>query len=112
MAIGMLLDFPSFGQDDYMSIHRAIGLETEPPDGLLLHSAGSTGNGWRIFDIWESRQAFERFARERIGPAAERAGLQVQVEPQFVELYNLWAPRADELMQLGASPYPTAAATA
>lgn len=41
-----------------------------PPEGLILHAAGKTDEGYRTVDVWESERAWERF-RERLpsGPA-------------------------------------------
>ena len=34
-----------------------------------MHSAGQGQQGYYVYDIWESREAFERFMEERLGPA-------------------------------------------
>src|SRR5204863_522149 len=40
-----------------------------PPEGLILHSAGPGEQGYYVYDIWESQEAFERFMEEKLGPA-------------------------------------------
>jgi len=42
----------------------------DAPDGLLVHSAGPTPEGWYVFEIWASREDYERFDDEQIAPAA------------------------------------------
>jgi hypothetical protein len=42
--------------------------EQEPIDGLRVHSAGYSGNGFRIFEIWDSKEQFDRFLGERLMP--------------------------------------------
>jgi len=37
--------------------------------GWRVHSAGQGGQGYYVYDIWESREAFERFMEEKLGPA-------------------------------------------
>lgn len=32
-----------------------------PVEGLILHTAGEGATGFRIVDVWESREAFSRF---------------------------------------------------
>ena len=39
------------------------------PEGLIVHSAGQGDQGYYVYDIWESREAFERFMEEKLGPA-------------------------------------------
>jgi hypothetical protein len=43
--------------------------EDEAPKGLIVHSAGEGDQGYYVYDIWESREAFERFMEEKLGPA-------------------------------------------
>jgi hypothetical protein len=34
-----------------------------------VHTAGQGDQGWYIYDIWESRQHFDRFIETKLGPA-------------------------------------------
>jgi hypothetical protein len=40
-------------------------LASAVPSGLLLHVAGPTDEGFRIIDIWASREDWERFRARR-----------------------------------------------
>jgi hypothetical protein len=42
--------------------------DQEPIDGLRVHSAGYSGSGFRIFEIWDSKEHFDRFLGERLMP--------------------------------------------
>ena len=42
--------------------------QQDPIDGLHVHSAGYTGSGFRIYEIWESREHFDRFLQDRLMP--------------------------------------------
>lgn len=35
------------------------------PPGLLLHVAGPTDEGFRVIDVWETREDWERFRADR-----------------------------------------------
>jgi hypothetical protein len=52
----------------------AAALEGLPPDGLLLHAAGPTDEGFRIIAVWESEAAWDRFREARLGGEAESVG--------------------------------------
>jgi hypothetical protein len=67
----MLQDLPEgMGQEQYDAINARMDVENDPPDGLIFHSAGEGPTGrWRIVDVWESRQHYQRFFEERLGPA-------------------------------------------
>jgi hypothetical protein len=41
-----------------------------------VHAAGESGSGIRIIDVWESKQQFERFQSERLGPAMRKVGIE------------------------------------
>ena len=46
------------------------------PEGLVLHAAGPTDEGFRIIAVWETEDAWERFRAERLG-AEDEAGAHV-----------------------------------
>ena len=72
-------------------VNEAMQIETsDPPEGMILHSAGPMPDGWYIYDIWESREHFQRFAQERVAPAVQQVtGSEMSGEPQFFEIANL-----------------------
>jgi len=55
--------------DDHRAFLEVLGLENEPPDGLLGRAVGPTAGGVRIVTLWESKAAHDRFIAERLGPA-------------------------------------------
>jgi hypothetical protein len=99
MAIGMLIDVPGGTQQLYDRINETMFGTSDPPpsdmpDGLIFHTAGATAEGWRIFDVWESREQFERFFEDRVVPAMQQvagpdAGGDESGGPQIHELYRL-----------------------
>jgi len=90
MAIGVLLNIPGGTQEQYEEINqKAFGNSTGPaenPQGMIIHTAGATSGGWRIFDVWESKDDFQRFMDEVIMPAAE--GMP-EIAPEIYELTNI-----------------------
>jgi hypothetical protein len=50
----------------------AADIERSNPDGLILHAAGRTDEGFRIIEVWESEEAWRRFAERRDRPSAPR----------------------------------------
>ncbi len=58
--------------DDYERVSQAVGVEKNPPEGLILHAAGEENGRWRSVAVWESQAAFERFRDERIIPAVRQ----------------------------------------
>lgn len=98
MPVGILQMLNGTTQEQYDSINEKMFGTSRPsadqaPDGLVVHSAGPTENGWYIYDIWESREAFQRFTEERVMPAVRELIGDVPPppgsEPQFFEVASL-----------------------
>lgn len=47
------------------------------PQGLILHVAGPTDEGFRIIGVWESEEAWTRFLADRLGSSEEPESLHV-----------------------------------
>ena len=67
---------------------RVTAAMVEPvPSGLMLHVAGPTDEGFRIIDIWENEEAWQRFQAERLAPAIAAFGGPARPEPTFRDLH-------------------------
>jgi hypothetical protein len=63
-------NFPEgVGTDMYDGVQAAMNITSDPPQGLIFHWAGEVDGKWTITDVWESREAYERFREERLFPA-------------------------------------------
>lgn len=47
----------------------AAALEGPAPDGLIVHAAGRTDEGFRIIELWESEEAWRRFTERLVTDA-------------------------------------------
>jgi len=50
-----------------------------PVKGLLAHIAGEGSNGFRVVDVWESDESFQKFG-ETLMPTLEKLGINVEPE--------------------------------
>ena len=92
MPVVMVHDSPGVTQEQYEQVGARLtegrglhSLSDWPVAGILSHTAGPTADGWRVIDVWESEEAFQRFG-EVIGPVLEELGYPGQ--PQLFELRN------------------------
>jgi hypothetical protein len=53
---------------NYDAVSEKLMAQGTPIEGLLVHSAGYTGSGFRIYEIWESRPHYDRFISDRLMP--------------------------------------------
>jgi len=74
MAVAIVTtDFPEgVGPDLYDSVSSEMDLSGDAPPGLIFHWAGPVDGKWTITDVWESRDAYDRFRAERLFPAIQK----------------------------------------
>ena len=71
--------------EQYERLEAAL---VEPaPEGLILHAAGPTDEGFRVIDIWENEEAWERFRGARLVPAIAALGRTSRPESTFRDLH-------------------------
>ena len=74
MATGLRLKFDGGTQQQYDAVRRHLNVDGDPPEGLIFHMAGPIEGGWGIVDAWESREAFDQFAANRLQAAIQEVG--------------------------------------
>jgi hypothetical protein len=97
MAIGVYFSFEDASLDQYDDACRRINngqpmraLSDWPGGGCLAHAAWQEdAGGFRVFDVWESPEAFEGFG-EKLVPILTEAGI-TPAEPHIVHLHNFVA---------------------
>jgi hypothetical protein len=92
------MQFPGGTLEQYDQVIDKMGLVLggPMPDGGISHWVTQTENGLRVTDVWESREQFERFAAEQIGPYSQEVGIPGPPEITFYDAHNyLLGARAD-----------------
>ena len=83
MPVAMIVDNPEGSQEAYERIRALLGVEQ--PAGGICHLAGpGPDGGWRVIEVWESEEDAQRFARDRLAPAAEAARDRATAVPDAV----------------------------
>lgn len=100
MAVAIQMDFQDATLEQYDGILARMGLTPggRAPTGAISHFVAATDGGLRVLDVWETREAYERFARERIGPYSAEVGITTPPTVRFFEVHNHLTPgpRLDE----------------
>ncbi len=73
----------------YQRVKAAIG--DEPAKGLIVQMVVTRDHGLRHVGVWESKELFDRFQQERVGPAVAGVLASIGVNeppssPEFEEL--------------------------
>jgi hypothetical protein len=96
MAIVKVIQ-PPVDQETYDAVSAKIDAQGDPPDGLILHCAGSANGKWQVIEVWESEEQSKRFEEQRLGPAISDvrgpdAPSRDEVTMTSYELHNLITP--------------------
>ena len=90
MAVAVEMNFRGATLAQYDKVIALMGLTAggAGPPGAVSHWAAATGDGLRVVDVWESREQYDAFAREQIGPFSQQAGVTGPPETAFYEVHN------------------------
>jgi hypothetical protein len=94
MAVAVIQEFPIEGNDrttaNYDRVQEALGTRANPPAGGLVHTAGfdEAAGVFRVFDVWESREAWEAFLNDRLMPIV-RPMMEQGGRPPETRVYEL-----------------------
>ena len=89
MAIAVQLDFKGGTLAQYDEVLKKMGFHPGGPSGPggLFHWITKTADGSRVTDVWVSKEAFEKFSKEKIEPFSKEVGLPPP-PVQFFEVHN------------------------
>ena len=90
MAVAVVLDFKGSTLDQYDQVIEKMGLTPQGKvvPGALFHWSHKTDDGFRVIDVWESREQFDKFAEEQIGPFTQEVGMTTPPDVKYVDVYN------------------------
>jgi hypothetical protein len=78
MAVCLIVNVPGATVEQYDQIREGVG---DPlGEGQISHVAGEVDGGMCVVDVWESREAFDRFMQEHLGEQFARVGFSGQPE--------------------------------
>ncbi len=110
MAVTFLQEFsPTDDRStaNYDTIKEQLGVDEDPPAGLIVHSAGYGQDGtFRIVDVWESQEHLDRFLSERLMPVVDNVWESQEHLDRF--LSERLMPVVDKLMAANPDAPPPA----
>ena len=103
MTVVTTLDITDLTAEEYRAVLDELGVETRPEGGIYLHLTVPTDFGFRVVEIWDEAEGFQRFLENRMAPATKAVGMDREVTISVKPLHNFFAPRLDELPGLVSS---------
>ena len=90
MAVAVELNFKGATTDQYDQVIQKMGLRQggPTPKGAISHFVTPTDDGFRVVDVWETREIFDRFAEEQIVPYTREVGITEEPEMRFYDVHN------------------------
>jgi hypothetical protein len=83
--------------EQYDQVIERMGLSRGGPGpaGALSHWVVATDTGILVTDLWKSRELYDAFARDQIGPYSAEAGIPEQPKITYYDSYNYLTQGAD-----------------
>ncbi|HUH80420.1 MAG TPA: hypothetical protein VLZ06_03745 [Solirubrobacteraceae bacterium] len=90
MAVGVVIQFSGGTTAQYDQVIEKMGFKPSGAGapGLMFHWITETPDGLRVTDVWESREQFDKFAQEQIGPFTQEVGIPGPPDITYHEVYN------------------------
>lgn len=86
MPIMVIYRLPGLTPDAYDAVRVEVGWEARPPAGAISHAIGFDRAGGVETDLWETREDFQAYVRDRLAPVAEALGVDLP-EPEVIQLH-------------------------
>ncbi len=90
MAVGVQIYFRGATLEQYDEVAEVLGLLPGSPMPWqgLFHWVTKTDDGIRVIDVWQSRDAFEKFVEEKVVPIYRDIGVTDPPEIEFFDVHN------------------------
>jgi hypothetical protein len=90
MPVGVIQEFAEGSLDQYDQVIEKMGFTPggAGPVGNMFHWVTEIDGHVRITDVWETREQFEQFAQETIGPLAAEVGVPQPPEVTYFEVHS------------------------
>jgi hypothetical protein len=90
MAIEMRQELPGLTREQAEAIAVQVNARARTAPGFIAHASGPMAGGYHVTEIWESREAFERFSDAVIAPLMRQLGVTGPfAPPQYLSVDNV-----------------------
>lgn len=90
MLISHHAEMPQTSVETYDKVNERINFDGDPPQGLIFHTASPREDGgFRIVEVWDSREDFDRFEQDRLMPAVREVFGEDPGEPPVREVTEI-----------------------
>lgn len=95
MAVVMNMHWPEVTVELYEEALRLVNWENEPAEGGKFHVAWMAEDGFHVLDLWESPEAFQKFAAERLMPGIAELGMTTEPHVEMSQPIRVFVPNPE-----------------
>ena len=106
MAVTLVMRVPELDIARYDRMMATLGLDANPPAGLVLHVATESVGAVNVVEVWQTPQAAEGFVEKRLKPALDAQNVKDPLSYRLEPLHNLYAADLDIIERIGATSLP------
>ena len=91
MAVAVEMDFKGATLEQYDQVMKLMSLDDgsrEMPPGGIFHWVAKTDDGIKVVDVWETKEQYEQFAQNEIGPYTQQVGIPAPPAITVREVHN------------------------
>ena len=91
MAIEMRQELAGLTVEQAAAIAAQVNALARTAPGFIAHASGLHAGSYHVMELWESREAFERFSTTVIVPLMQQLGVELGTvsPPQYLPVDNL-----------------------
>jgi hypothetical protein len=93
VAVEMNFSGATIGQYDQILEKMGLSPGGAVPKGAISHWVAKTDEGMRVVDVWETKEQFDRFAQEQIGPYSKEVGIEKEPTIRIYDVHNYLTAR-------------------
>lgn len=82
-CVSYRMDIPIHGRDIYDTAAELMNFPEEIPDGMLMHIASETADGWTTYTVWHGVENAREYMRDKIMPASLQIVRDQQIFPEI-----------------------------
>jgi quinol monooxygenase YgiN len=86
MALAMVAEIPDLSREQYESVVKAVN-QAGSPAGALFHAAGPVEGGYRVIEVWATREAADAFYGSQV---YQSATAQLDTHPEVVLTWSVY----------------------
>ena len=98
MAIMLLYKWEGTTPQQYDAVRAGVGWLDNPPEGGRVHVAAFSDNALHITDVWDSVEAFQAFATDRLLPVIQEVGIPGEPTIEILPLHEAYCPVPDQVL--------------